>query len=45
MVEFKIEPKSLILGRGIRDREGSRLYVLPTPKQYEHIFWFSQQEG
>jgi hypothetical protein len=36
-VELKIEPKTLILGRGIRDREDSSLYVLPSPKQYEHI--------
>jgi hypothetical protein len=36
-VELKIEPKNLILGRGIRDRENSRLYALPSPKQYEHI--------
>jgi GAG-pre-integrase domain len=35
-VELKIEPKNLILGRGIRDREDSSLYVLPSPKQYEH---------
>jgi GAG-pre-integrase domain len=34
-VELKIEPKSLILGRGIRDREDSSLYVLPSSKQYE----------
>jgi hypothetical protein len=35
-VELKIEPKTLILGRGVRDREDSSLYVLPSPKQYEH---------
>jgi GAG-pre-integrase domain len=35
-VEIKIEPKNIILGRGIRDREDSSLYVLPSPKQYEH---------
>jgi hypothetical protein len=33
--ELKIEPKNLILGRGIRDREDSSLYVLPSPKKYE----------
>jgi hypothetical protein len=35
-VELKIELKSIILGGGIRDREDSSLYVLPSPKQYEH---------
>jgi hypothetical protein len=35
-VELKIEPKNFIFGRGIRDREDSSLYVLPSPKQYEH---------
>jgi hypothetical protein len=35
-VELNIEPKNLLLGRGIRDREDSSLYVLPSPKQYEH---------
>jgi hypothetical protein len=34
-VKLKIEPKNLILGRGIRDREDASLYVLPSPKQYE----------
>jgi hypothetical protein len=33
--ELKIEPKNLILGRGIRDREDSSLYVLPSPEKYE----------
>jgi GAG-pre-integrase domain len=32
---LKIEPKTLILARGIRDREDSSVYVLPSPKQYE----------
>jgi hypothetical protein len=35
-VELKIEPKTPILGKGIRDREDSSLNVLPSPKQYEH---------
>jgi hypothetical protein len=35
-VELKIEPKNLIFGKGIRDRKDSSLYVLPSPKQYEH---------
>jgi GAG-pre-integrase domain len=35
-VELKIEPKTLILGGGIRNREDSSLHVLPSPKQYEH---------
>jgi hypothetical protein len=35
-VELEIEPKNLILGRGIRDSEDWSLYVLPSPKQYEH---------
>jgi hypothetical protein len=34
-VELKIEPKTLILGRVIRSREDSSLYVLPSPTQYE----------
>jgi GAG-pre-integrase domain len=35
-VELKIEPKTLIFGKGIRDRKDSNHYVLPSPKQYEH---------
>jgi GAG-pre-integrase domain len=35
-VELKIEPKTLILGKGIRDRADWGLYILPSPKQYEH---------
>jgi hypothetical protein len=35
-VELKIEPKNLILGRGIRDPEDWSLHVLPSPKQSEH---------
>jgi GAG-pre-integrase domain len=35
-MEVKIEPKTLILGKGIRDHEDPSLYVLPSPKQYEH---------
>jgi GAG-pre-integrase domain len=35
-VELKIEPKNLILGKGIRDREDSSLDVLPSPKNFEH---------
>jgi hypothetical protein len=35
-VELKIEPRNLIFGKGIRDRKDSSLYVLPSPKQYEH---------
>jgi hypothetical protein len=34
-VKLKIEAKTLILGSGIRDREDSILYVLPSPKKYE----------
>jgi GAG-pre-integrase domain len=35
-VELNIEPKKLILGSGIRDRDDSSLYVLPSPRQHEH---------
>jgi hypothetical protein len=35
-MELKIEPKNLVLGRGTRDREDSSLYVLPSPRQYDH---------
>jgi hypothetical protein len=35
-VELKIEPKNLIIGRGIRDPKDSSLHVLPSPKQSEH---------
>jgi hypothetical protein len=35
-VELKTGPKTLILDKGIRDREDSSLYVLSSPKQYEH---------
>jgi GAG-pre-integrase domain len=35
-VELEIAPKNIILGRGIRDREDSSLYVMTSPKQYEH---------
>jgi hypothetical protein len=35
-VELNIKPKNLILGNGIRNREDSSLYGLPSPKQYEH---------
>jgi hypothetical protein len=38
-VELKIEPKSLILGRGIRDREDSSLYILPSPNNMNTL-WF-----
>jgi hypothetical protein len=35
-VELNIYPKTHILGRGIPDHKDSSLYVLPSPKQYEH---------
>jgi hypothetical protein len=35
-VGLEIEQKSIILGKGIRAREDSSLYFLPSPKQYEH---------
>jgi GAG-pre-integrase domain len=35
-VDLEIEPKSPVLGKGIRDREDSSLYVLPSPKKCEH---------
>jgi hypothetical protein len=39
-VELKIEAETHILGKRIRDREDASLYVLPSPKQYEHTLVF-----